>query len=132
MQEFLLNLHGSLRWFVLVFAIAAIVLSILSAIGSRPWDPVADRASLLYTIVLDIQFLVGLILWIVEQRWQIADIVTWGHPVAMLVAVALAHVGRSRSDAAKSDRERGTQAALFFGASLIFILIGIPWYSWIR
>ena len=67
MEEFLFTLHSSLRWFVLIFAIAAIVLSVLSATGSRPWDPVADRASLLYTIVLDIQFLVGLILWIVPR-----------------------------------------------------------------
>jgi hypothetical protein len=130
MLDTILTLHSYFRWFVLAFAIAAIVLAVLSASGSRPWDMLTDRASLLYTVVLDIQFLIGLLLWVVEQRWQIADVITWAHPLAMVAAIALAHIGRSRSDAAPTDRARGAQTALFFGASVLVILFSIPWSSW--
>ena len=131
-MDILLMLHTYFRWIVLFFAIVAIVFAVLTVSGSRPWDALSDRASLIFTIALDVQFVIGLLLWVVEQRWQIADMVTWAHPIAMIVAVALAHVGRSRSDAAKTDRERGMQATLFFSASLLIILLAIPWYSWIR
>ena len=48
----------------------------------------------------------------------------------MLGAVALAHVGRARIEAARESRERGARALFFFGASLLVILIAVPLYAW--
>jgi hypothetical protein len=130
MIEFLLTLHSYLRWVVLLAAIAALIVGIMAAMGSRPWDATSSRVALIFTLVMNIQFVVGLALWIVEQRWLIPDLVTWGHPVAMLAAVGLAQVGKSRADRTQGDREQGRQASIFFGASLLLMIVAIPWYSW--
>jgi hypothetical protein len=130
MIEFLLTLHSYLRWVVLLAALAALIMGIMAAIGSRQWDATSSRVALLFTLVMNIQFIVGLALWIVEQRWLVADIVTWGHPLAMLAAVGLAHAGKSKADRTEGDRDQGRQASIFFGASLLLMIVAIPWYSW--
>lgn len=131
MQEFLINFHSIFRWVVLLAAVGAIALAVMSATGSRPWDALSDRVSLAFTIAMDIQLLIGLVLWVVEQRWSISDApLTWAHPLLMIAAVGLAHVGRERADKAQGDKQRGRTAALFFGASLLVVLIAIPLYAW--
>ncbi|HKP54286.1 MAG TPA: hypothetical protein VJ183_16745 [Chloroflexia bacterium] len=131
MQAFLIDFHSIFRWVVLLTAIGALALSILAASGSRPWDAVTDRFSLFFTIAMDVQLLVGLGLWVVEQRWTINDtFLAWLHPMLMIAAVGLAHVGRVRADRVEGDRQRGTQAALFFGASLVVVILAIPLSSW--
>lgn len=130
-MDWIIDLHSIWRWVVLLVAIGAIVLAVMSATGSRPWDATADRLSLFYTIALDIQFLIGAVVWVVEQRWNGASaFLSWIHPIAMLAAVGIAHAGRTRSDRARDDRTKGTQAALFFGISLVVILIAIPLAAW--
>jgi hypothetical protein len=81
---------------------------------------------------MDVQFLIGLLVWVSEQRWQGDLGLGWLHPLAMLGAVALAHVGRARADRDRNatSTDKGRQAAIFFTASLLVILIAIPLYSW--
>jgi hypothetical protein len=91
-----------------------------------------DRSSLYFTIAMDIQFLIGILVWVIERRWEGDTSLGWFHPLAMFVAVALAHVGRSRADVGRSatSADKGRQAALFFIASLVVVLIAIPISSW--
>ena len=111
-------------------AAGALLLALLAATGRRTWDALGDRMSLLFTIALDIQVLIGVVLWVIEQRWVGDVILSWLHPIAMLAAVALAHVGRARSDRESNSRRKGRTALIFFGASLLIILLSIPIYSW--
>ena len=132
MPAFLIEFHSIFRWVVLIAAIAALVFAIMSATGSRRWDALSDRLSLAFTITLDIQFLIGVILWVSEQRWTLANdtFLTFAHPLLMFGAVAVAHIGRARAERAKDDKTRGTTTAIFFGASLAIILVMIPLYAW--
>src|SRR5829696_1291590 len=123
-MEWLVTFHSIWRWVVLLVGVGAIVLAVMSAIGSRPWNGTSDRFSLFFTIAMDIELLVGAVLWIVENRWDGADpLLSFVHPLLMIAAVALAHVGRARADRAPADRAKGTQAAIFFGASLVVVLL---------
>lgn len=131
MQGFLLEFHSIFRWVVLLAAFGAIALSVMSAVGSRPWDSLSDRLSLAFTVAMDVQLLIGLTLWVAEERWRIGDtFLTWLHPLLMVAAVGLAHVGRVRADRAEGDKARGTVAAIFFGASLLVVLVAIPLNAW--
>jgi hypothetical protein len=131
MQQFLLDFHSIFRWLVLLLAVGALALAVMSAAGSRPWDGLSDRLSLGFTVAMDIQLLIGLALWVAEQRWSIGDtFLTWLHPLLMIAAVGLAHVGRARADRAEGDKARGMAAAMFFGASLLVVLAAIPLYAW--
>lgn len=130
MQEILVNIHNIWRWLVLIAAVAAIVLALLAATGSRPWDATSDRLGLIFTITMDIQVLVGIIIWLLEQRWSGDAYLGYIHPILMLGAVALAHVGRSRADKAQGSPVKGRTAAIFFTASLVVVLLAIPFKAW--
>jgi hypothetical protein len=49
------------------------------------------------------------------------------HPVAMILALALAHIGRARIRRATSDRARFGRVAVFHGISVLLVIVGTPW-----
>jgi uncharacterized membrane protein YiaA len=130
MPEFLIAIHSIFRWVVLLTAVLAIAVAMMSATGTRRWGMIGDRSSLFFTIAMDIQFLIGLLIWVLGRRWEGDIALGWFHPLLMLGAVALAHVGRARADRNATSTDKGRQAAIFFTASLFVILIAIPLGSW--
>ncbi|MDQ3927881.1 MAG: hypothetical protein M3328_01910, partial [Chloroflexota bacterium] len=125
MTGLLVDVHSIFRWVVLLTAVAAIGVAVLSATGTRRWGVLGDRASLFFTLAMDIQFLIGVLVWVLERRWEGDVALGWLHPLAMLLAVALAHIGRSRADRDATSGEKGRQAAIFFSVSLLMILVAI-------
>jgi len=97
--------------------------------GSRPWDALTDRAGMAYTITLDIQAVIGVLVWLFAYERN-DTFLTFLHPLFMIVAVALAHIGRVRADRATESKGKGRQATLFFGLSLVIILLNIPLAAW--
>ena len=49
------------------------------------------------------------------------------HLAAMVIAIALAHVGSVRVRKAAIDSARFRQAAVFYGLSVIIVIIASPW-----
>ncbi len=129
MKDVLVEIHNYWRWAVLLLGLASIVLAILAAVGRYKWDTVTDRVTLFFTIALDIQVLLGIIIWVLGARWG-EIYLGYIHPIAMLVAVAVAHIGRARAERANTSEERGRTAAIFFVASLVIIAIAIPFGAW--
>jgi vacuolar-type H+-ATPase subunit I/STV1 len=129
-MEWVVTVHSYWRWVVLLVGLVAIVLAVMSMTGRRPWDGLSDRLSLFFTITMDIQLLIGIVVWISEQKWSGDVMLGFVHPLAMIAAVALAHIGRVRADRERDDRLKGRQAALFFIASFVVILVAIPLGSW--
>jgi hypothetical protein len=130
-MELIVTLHNIWRWVVLLVGLGAIALAVMSASGARPWDGVSDRLSFFFTLAMDIQLLIGVVVWIGQQRWDGSDtFLSYIHPLLMLAAVALAHVGRARSDRADGSRTKGQQASIFFIVSFIVIVVAIPIAHW--
>jgi hypothetical protein len=139
MYELVLNVHSWMRWVVM----AACLWSILRAAmaNGRPWTPADARAARLFVIILDVQFLLGLLLYLVLSpftRQAMSDMATamkvsalrfWvvEHLVGMLIAVALAHVGAVKIRKATGDARRHRVALIFFSLSLLAIFASIPW-----
>jgi hypothetical protein len=130
LQELIVNIHNVWRYVVLVLALAAIVLSLMAFLGSRPWDNVTDRVTLFYTISLDIQLLIGILVWIFGDWERNDSFLLWVHPVAMVIAVGLGHAGRVMSERASGARSKGARGLAFFGGSLLVILLAIPIAAW--
>lgn len=141
MYDLVLLAHSWLRWLVLLAALAAVARAIGGVSTRRPWTPVDDRAGLWLTAVLDLQLLLGLLLYLFlspvtksgfvdmaaamkvpDIRFFIAD-----HPTGMIIAIALAHVGRVRIRKAGDSESRHKRALVFFGLTLAMILLSIPW-----
>ncbi|HUP27367.1 MAG TPA: hypothetical protein VM409_02955, partial [Chloroflexia bacterium] len=126
MMEALLTAHSVFRWVVILVAVAALGIAWMSSAGSRPWDGTSDRLTMLFPIAMDIQVLIGLLVWIFGQHWTGDTFVGWIHPALMLAAVGLSHVGRARSERMPGAKEKARQALLFFGLALLVVLVAIP------
>jgi hypothetical protein len=136
-----LFLHSWLRWVVIVLGLLAVVRALAGRSGGRAWSPSDASAGRLYTITLDVQVLLGLLLYFVfsnllgvaredmGRAMATPTIRFWlvEHLTGMLVALALAHIGTARVRKATTDAARFGRAALFYGLSLIAVLLASPW-----
>jgi hypothetical protein len=123
--------HSLWRYVVLFGALFALGTALSAWAGARPWDPLADRASSIFPIVMDVQLLIGIAVWAFGD-WPRGDaLLTWIHPLVMTVAVGLAHAGKVLAERASGSRKKGTSASLAFGASLLLVLAAIPLNSWL-
>lgn len=141
MYDLMLLAHSWLRWLVLFAAVAAIARAIGGVNTRRPFTPLDDRAGMWLTAALDFQLLLGLILYIFLSPVTRSAFVDMAaamreapirffaveHPVGMIVAIALAHVGRVRVRKAADSESKHKQALIFFGLSLLVLLLSIPW-----
>ena len=135
-----LTLHSWLRWLVLLTGFLAFGRAAAGASGRKPWKPSDDRAGFWFVMALDVQFLLGLILYAFLSPITRAAFGDFGaamknsglrfwaveHVFGMLIGVALAHVGRVRARKTDSLR-RHRVTAIFFGLALAAILASIPW-----
>lgn len=139
-MSFLVVLHNLLRWVVLLAGAAAALKAILGLVGKQSWTPLDNRLGLIFTISFDLQFLLGLILYVAGPTMQ----AVWGdfggamsnsalrfyaveHIFIMFISLGLAHAGRSLAKKAANDLKKHQRAAIFFTLSLLLIFVGIPW-----
>jgi hypothetical protein len=141
LDSLFLTLHNLTRWLVIAAAVFALWRAFRGWLGKRDWTKADDRSGLLFTIVLDLQALFGLILYLFFSDASKVALGNLGvaladpadrffgliHLVAMFVAVALAHVGRARARKAPDAPAKFERAAAFFTASTVVILLAIPW-----
>jgi hypothetical protein len=134
-------LHSWLRWVVLLLALVAVARAIGGAASRRAWSPADEAAGKWFTISMDIQLLVGLLLYGLLSPITQAAFADMGaamrdsalrfwaveHFVVMLAAVAFAHIGRARARRPGSDAARFRTAAIFYTLSLVALLAAIPW-----
>lgn len=142
MYNFFLILHNIFRWLVLIFGLLAVIFALLGWFGKRPWTRIDDRLGLGFSISMDIQVLLGVLLYFIFSPITRSAFQDFGaamadsdarffaveHIVLMLIAVALIHIGRSRSRKAGTDNGKHKQAAIFYTISLLLILAAIPWF----
>jgi hypothetical protein len=140
MYEMILVLHSWLRWPALIAGIVATG----AAVASRPFGPektAADRWGLIFMILLDVQFLLGVLLYGVLSPTTAAIFDDFGaamrdptarfwaveHITLMLAAVAVAHVGRVLARKAATPGAKRTRMIVCFGIATAAMLAAIPW-----
>lgn len=136
-----LTLHNITRWLVIVFGILAIVRGFTGISRGRKWDKADDRAGMLYSTLLDVQLLLGLLLYFLLSPITTLALKDFGaamanaalryfsveHAFIMLLAVIVAHVARALSKKAKTPRRQHLTAAVGYAISFLMILAAIPW-----
>lgn len=134
-------LHSVLRWVVIVLGVLAVARAWSGRSSGRPWTAADAAPGRFYTVALDVQLLVGLLLYFVFSHILSIASADWGramgnaairywvveHLASMVAAIALAHVGTVCVRKAATDAARFTQATTFYGLSLLLILIASPW-----
>jgi hypothetical protein len=141
MYDLLLFAHSWLRWLVLLAVLMAVARAAGGVSSRRPWTPVDDRAGMWMTSSLDLQMLIGIVLYgflspvtksafvdmAAAMRAAPIRFFVVEHPVGMIAAIALAHIGRVRARKAATSEAKHKTALIFFGLALLVLLLSIPW-----
>lgn len=140
MYTLVLTLHSWIRWVALVAGLAATLTSMSD--GADPAQTGrADRWGLALMMALDVQLLLGLLLYlVVSPNMQVIradfggamkDPVTrfWAveHLMTMLVAIVVVHVGRVLARKARTGDAKRVRMLVSFGVATILMIIAIPW-----
>jgi hypothetical protein len=142
MYALFLTLHSLVRWVVVVLAVVVVVRALLGWRRSNPWTELDNRLGLFFTIGLDVQVLLGVILYLFLSplvgvafqdfgaAMRDSELRYWGveHIALMIIALVLAHAGRSIAKRASDAIEKHKRALIFYGLSVLIILLAIPWW----
>ena len=141
MYGVMLALHSAARWIVLILGLWTVIQALGGWLGRKPWGPKDDRLGSLFVISVDAQFLLGLLLYLLfspiiraafadfGQAMRAAPLRFWAveHLTTMVLAVALAHIGRVRARRATDSVVRHRLTAIFLGVAVVAMLFGTPW-----
>jgi hypothetical protein len=134
----LLLLHSWVRWLALVAGVGATVATFANGDGTLR---TADRWGRVFVIALDLQFVIGLVLYAVLSPYTAAAMSDFGaamrdpvlrfwaveHLTMMLAAIVLVHVGRVLARKAADTATKRKRMLVCFGVALLLILLGTPW-----
>lgn len=138
---FVLGIHNIVRWLVLIAGAWAVLLAWRGWLGRRPWTSSAATATKAFLGLLDLQFLVGLLLYVFFSPLTRDAFRAFGdamrdapvryflveHPFIMILAIAAAHVGQVMVRRAATDAERYQRASIWLGLAFAAIAGFIPW-----
>ncbi len=138
MYTFLLDLHNLLRWVIVVVGVIAVVSALRGAFARGTWTDQQNSLGRVFTISVDLQLLVGLLLYFVFSPITTGAFANFGaamqndhtrfflveHLPLMVIAIALIHVGASRARKLNSARP----AAIFYTVAMVLMVIAIPWW----
>lgn len=138
----MLHLHSLLRWITIILAVAAVLKSLSGLLGKRSFTGSDRKISLFYMISMDIQLLVGLVLYFTGS-FGIQNIKNNGmsnvmkdpagrfygmeHGVGMILAIIFAHIAFKATKKSLGDQAKFKKVFLFSLLSLLVVLAMIPW-----
>jgi hypothetical protein len=135
MYATVLFLHSWIRWIALVASVGTILAAL------RRQDATTDRWGMIAMMALDIQMLIGLLLYLAispnmrEILAHFGDAMKdptarfWAveHITTMFGAIVLAHVGRVLARGARSADAKRTRLLVCFGIATLLMIAGMPW-----
>lgn len=128
MYNFLLMAHSGWRYIALLVLIIAIVKYLIGWFGQSQWRNLDRQIGLITTIGVDIQGLLGIILWAVAAGMGLMEgraVRMMEHPVIMLVAVVIMHIGWNRARKATTDASKFQTAAITFLVTGVLVALGV-------
>jgi hypothetical protein len=136
----LLLAHSWLRWGVLALVVIALTRAVRGARGDLPWLDADSRVRVASVAAFDTQVMLGLILYFLSpmtpksgaafgayMKVRELRFFTVEHGFAMVIALAVLHIGSVRSKKADNGGDRHKRWAIAVGIALFFVLAGIPW-----
>lgn len=134
------DIHFYVRWIILALAVIVFLKYLASWQGKKLFTSLDNKLSLYFVSAMDVQLLLGILLYFFLSPLGIsafqhentmsdsmARLYALEHPLTMLLAVVLAHLGRVQVKKSASDDAKFKRGTLFFGLSLLFMLSRMPW-----
>jgi hypothetical protein len=140
MYTTVLALHSWIRWIALVAGVGATMATMRDSSGS-PGTARADRWGLALVTALDIQMLLGLLLYLVvspnmaeiranfgaAMKDPVARFWAVEHITSMMVAVIVTHVGRVLARKAASADAKRMRLFVCFAVATVLMFLAMPW-----
>lgn len=138
MHPIVVILHQATSFAILGLFLFALWRSFSGLIGRGGWLPADDKARRFLPIALDIQFVLGIIVWLTLEssvasafgpappEGQLFKSVI--HPLAGIVVVALAHIGSVKTRKLKDPREKFRTMGLFYAIGFLIVIAQSPFH----
>ncbi len=121
--------HSGWRYIVLLLLVVVIVKYVMGWLQKGQWTKLDRQLGLFTTIAVDIQLLLGVILWAMLASdgllSSIGRIIAMEHPTIMLVAVVVMHIGWSRARGASVDTIKFRNGAITFIVTGLLVALGV-------
>lgn len=143
MYPIIIALHNIVRWLALLAGFFALARAFRGWLGVRPWLGLDRLGGVIFSSLLDVQVLLGLVLYfflspittVALRNFEfgrvmadsVARFYVVEHVGLMLLAVVFAHIGSIAAKKAVEPGQKHRRTALWFSLSLAAILAAIPW-----
>ena len=120
-MSMLMRVHGDIRWLVAIVAAAVVIKFLIGWLGKKQYAPLDKTLLLVYTILMDINVLLGLILLFFAGGFSGTRL---EHATTMVLAAIAAHmtaVWRKSTDPPTKYRNQLLMVAL----SLLLVVMGV-------
>jgi hypothetical protein len=139
MYTTVLAVHSWVRWIALIAAVGTTLAALRGKVEGS--NSLADRWGMIAMMMLDIQLLLGVLLYFVVSPNMKTILSNFGaamrdpalrfwaveHTTTMFAAIALAHVGRVLARRATVTAAKRTRLLVCFGLTTVLIILGMPW-----
>lgn len=129
----LLATHSYLRYFILLFLIIVIVMSLVGLLNKTPYSKRFDKVNLFLFICAHTQLLLGIILYLTGDRVVFGGetmktpalrYFAMEHPLMMIIAIALITIGRISAKKTAVDQQKHKRLLIYNTLALV-IVIGV-------
>ncbi|MEP1097007.1 MAG: cytochrome B [Cyclobacteriaceae bacterium] len=137
MYNFFVQFHSGIRWLILLAAIIVVVKSLIGLFAGSNYSKFDKIVAISFTMFMRVQFVLGVVLYFflspytskftfnmsdaTERFWSVE------HILLMFLAIGAAEMGSKISGKSDDAQVKFKFQAIFFGISLLLILVGIPW-----
>lgn len=126
MQNGLVMAHSGWRYIVLIVLLVAIVKYLIGWLGNGKWSNFDTTLNRIAPITVDIQWLLGIIVWIMGSVWSHSDRgLAWEHPITMTVALVVVHILSARVKRADTDKSKFQVAFWAYLITSVVIFLGL-------
>lgn len=145
MYAFLVASHNIIRWLVVVTGLIAVGIAFRGLLTHRKWSDYDRKTGLIFTILVDIQLMVGVVLYFIYSDWALKAILEKGmgtvmgngtyrffaieHAFYMILGFIFAHLGSALPKKVTESAGKYKRAALWFTLAVLLIIAGVPWGS---
>ena len=137
----ILAIHNILRWAILLSGLYVLFRTYRGWLKSLSWNEAEKKAGTLFTITLDSQILVGLILYFALSPLTKTFFTNFStgvdnatsrffgieHSILMIVALVFAHYANILTKRNIDNTDKFKRAAIFYTIAFLIILIAVPW-----
>ncbi len=138
---FILGTHNILRWVIVILAIYTLFRLVSGWIRKKQWEQQDQRALTFLTISVDLQLLLGLLLYFVFSDLtkaafadlaaamgnQVLRFFTVEHSLFMVVGIILIHVANAIAKKDMPNQKKWPRVTLLVAFAFLLILAGVPW-----